>query len=767
MIRSEAVGTSIPDSRLAPAGKKVGNPQEIETRQLSSEEVRLMLHKLHVHQVELEMQNEELRNTREALDISRDLYFDLYDLAPVGYCTLSAGGTILEANLTAATLLGRERHALIKSHLTEFIHTEDRDIYYFHMERLFDKQQQQVCELRMTGKKSEPFWARLESIVAHRDDGDGPVCRMAISDITKTRRAEEEARAQQEIWEKVFESAPYGMLLIDEKMRVMRINRACAEFSGKPQQEVSGLLAGEVFGCPLSFNKAEREGNEKCAACLMRSRVERTFQTGATIRDSEVKMTIRRGGIDVAVDFLLSTTLIRDKGSHFVLLTVADVTERTRAQQALRESEERFRDLAENIRDVFWVMDPDRITYVSPAYEQVWGRSRDGLYQDPFSFLDSIAPDRRKRVRQLLMAGKDAKSFVSEEFSITRPDGATRWIRARSFPVFDQGRIIRRVGIAEDITAGKEAEKFLRYQKDIALGLGYSGSLEEAMANLLNSCLEFDGLDSGGIYVVEEKTGALRLVCHRGLSDAFVKSTALFESESPQMHFVLRGKSGCWQRPFHRLMIADLLNREGISTFLVIPVKDREEAIAILALGSHNQALIPGSIRATFDVIGAQIARIISRIKLADTVKSQSERLGETNAALKVLLKQREKDRNELEESLLQNVRHLILPYTEKLKKSRLADEQKHLVNILESHLLDITSPFVRKISEPLLGLTPTEIRVADLIRQGKSSKEISDLLGVSEYAIVFHRQSIRRKLHLTGRKRNLQTYLSMLEKQP
>ncbi len=686
--------------------------------------------------------------------------------SPEAACTLSPGGSILEANLTAATMLGRERRALVKSRLAEFVHREDQDIYHLHTKRLFSTQDRQVCELRMVRNNGELFWARLESSACSAES-DGTVCRMAISDITETRRAEEEARAQKEILEKVFESAPYGMLLVDETMRVRRINRAFAEFSGRSQEEVGGFLAGEVFSCPLSLSKVGCGKNAQCADCPVRSRVERTFREGETIRDAEVKMTIRKGSVDVAVDFLLSTTLIRDKGSHLVLLTIADVTGRKRAQEALRESEERFRDVAENIREVFWVRDPDRLSYVSPAYEQIWGRSSKDLYQNAFTLLESIAPAHRERIRQALAAEKNAQTSMREEFSITRPDGTTRWIRARSFPVFSQGRIVRRVGIAEDITAEREAEEFLRIQKDLALGLGSSGSLEEAMEKLLDSCLRLEGLDSGAIHVMGEKKKALRLVCHRGVSDDFVRSTATFESESPQMQFVLKGESGCWQRPFEKLVIADLLNREGISTFLAIPVKHQEEVIALLGLGSHNEALIPCSIRAAFEVIAAEIARVVSRIQLADTVKSQSARLQETNAALKVLLKRREEDRSELEESLLRNITHLILPYLEKLKKSRLADEQKNLVHILESQLLDITSPFVHKISEPLLRLTPTEIRVADLIRRGKSSKEISDLLGVSEYAVVFHRQGIRRKLHLTGRKRNLQTYLSMLEQQP
>jgi DNA-binding CsgD family transcriptional regulator len=104
------------------------------------------------------------------------------------------------------------------------------------------------------------------------------------------------------------------------------------------------------------------------------------------------------------------------------------------------------------------------------------------------------------------------------------------------------------------------------------------------------------------------------------------------------------------------------------------------------------------------------------------------------------------------------------MPYLEKLKRSRLAGDQRNFLEIMESHLREITSPFVHKISTCMLGLTPMEISVADLIRQGKSTKEIAELLRISERAAIFHRQGIRGKLGLTGKKLNLQTYLGTLK---
>ena len=158
---------------------------------LSLDEANLLLHELQVHQVELEMQNEELRRAQAELHAARARYFDLYDLAPVGYCTLNATGLILEANLTAATLLGVPRGALVNQPLSRFIHQEDHDPYYLHRQQLFKTGEPQTDELRMVKNDGTVFWTHLVATAAEGDDGT-PACRVVLNDITGRKRAEEE-----------------------------------------------------------------------------------------------------------------------------------------------------------------------------------------------------------------------------------------------------------------------------------------------------------------------------------------------------------------------------------------------------------------------------------------------------------------------------------------------------------------------------------------------------------------------------------------------
>jgi DNA-binding CsgD family transcriptional regulator len=161
----------------------------------------------------------------------------------------------------------------------------------------------------------------------------------------------------------------------------------------------------------------------------------------------------------------------------------------------------------------------------------------------------------------------------------------------------------------------------------------------------------------------------------------------------------------------------------------------------------------------------------ITALKLAEEALRKRERelelqaqsLEEANTALKVLLKRREEDRLELEEKVLSNTRELVGTYVAKLKSTALNPRQKQYVGIIESSLNDIVSPFMHRLSSKYSGLTPKEIQVAKLIRDGKTTKEMAQLLQASTSAIDFHRKNLRRKLDLTRTNTNLQSYLSSL----
>ena len=237
----------------ASRGKTAGRAENVEA--LSLEETQQMLHELQVHQIELELQNDELRLTQGELEASRARYFDLYDLAPVGYFTLSETGLIMEANLTAAIILDVSRSALIKQPLTHFILPDDQDIYYQHRKLLFETGAPQVCEIRMVRPDAAPRWVRIDAVAAEAADG-APACRATMIDITERKQAEERMKKTLERLRKAFNTTIQVMVSAVERrdpytaghqIRSADLARTIAIEMRLSQEKIEGIrIAGSI-----------------------------------------------------------------------------------------------------------------------------------------------------------------------------------------------------------------------------------------------------------------------------------------------------------------------------------------------------------------------------------------------------------------------------------------------------------------------------------------------------------------------------------------
>ena len=167
--------------------------ENIDFAENNDAELRATLHELRTHQIELELQNEELLRIQEELVEVRDQYVDLYDFAPVGYLTLNEKDLIVKANLTAAGLLGKERVSLVGCPFPQFIFREDQDTFYKHLKVLTDVADPRACELRLLREDTADwFWARLESVPQAKNEKSGILIRIAVHDITESKRMEAE-----------------------------------------------------------------------------------------------------------------------------------------------------------------------------------------------------------------------------------------------------------------------------------------------------------------------------------------------------------------------------------------------------------------------------------------------------------------------------------------------------------------------------------------------------------------------------------------------
>jgi PAS domain S-box-containing protein len=211
------------------------------------QDVQQLVHELQVYQIELEMQNEELRRTQQELETSRDRYSALYDFAPVGYLTLDRAGRILEANLTAARLLGVARGALLRQRLTDFIVPADQDTFYRHRQQVVATPMPQACELAMQRQDGTAFSVRLESLVEPEKAGGPLRWRTALSDITAQKRAEEALVLQRDWLEVTLASIGDAVITTDTQQAITFLNRAAEALTGWTARDALGRPLDEVF----------------------------------------------------------------------------------------------------------------------------------------------------------------------------------------------------------------------------------------------------------------------------------------------------------------------------------------------------------------------------------------------------------------------------------------------------------------------------------------------------------------------------------------
>jgi PAS domain S-box-containing protein len=190
----------------------------------AAEDPRRLLHELQVHQVELEMQNGELLASRDRTEALLEKFTDLYDFAPVGYFTLDQMGRIVEANLTGATTLGFERSRLMRRRLLPFVDAASRPTFLRFLERSFEGEENNVCEVPLAKPDGTRLWARLHGTVALPFDGSPRLCQVAISDITHSKQAEEALRRNEALFSELIGQSPVGVYVVDSALRLQQVN---------------------------------------------------------------------------------------------------------------------------------------------------------------------------------------------------------------------------------------------------------------------------------------------------------------------------------------------------------------------------------------------------------------------------------------------------------------------------------------------------------------------------------------------------------------
>lgn len=418
-----------------------------DTETLSREEINRTLHELQVHQVELQMQNEDLRRNQVELEAARDRYFDFYDNAPVGYCTLSEYGLILEANLTAANLFGVPRGELVMQPISRFIAGEFHDTYYLHRKQLFSTGKAQSCELRLVRKDGSTLWAGLQAIAARNTD-DMPVCRVVIADISERKQAEEALRTLSNYNRSLIEASLDPLVTIDPDGKIADANPAT--------ELVTGYLRRELIGTDFSDYFTEPE--------KARQGYQRVFQEGM-VRDYPLEILHHDGHI---TPVLYNAIVYRDDSDRIcgVFASARDITALKKSEAALKESETKYRTVADFTFDwESWRLPDNTYRYVSPSCERITGHSAAEFLADPDLIRRITHPDDKAKVidHYLKTQHEEKDQSLSLDYRIVTRSGDIRWINHTCTAVYDEdGNWLGRRESNRDITERKQADEALR-----------------------------------------------------------------------------------------------------------------------------------------------------------------------------------------------------------------------------------------------------------------------------------------------------------------
>lgn len=532
-------------------------------------------------------------------------------------------------------------------------------------------------------------------------------------------------------YRRLYESMMDAFVSVDMTGRIQEFNRAYQGMLGYPETDLKQLKYTDLT--PEKWHAIE-------SGIVREQIIPRGY---SNIYEKEYR---KKDGTVFPVE--LRTILIRDAVGQpcGMWAIIRDITARKRAEELLAESEARYRTIVENSNDAIYIHDFDgNILDVNENACRMVGYDRDELVGSNLSMIDGgwrrdpeeIHTDGRKASRddleQLLRDGE----AVFERRNIRR-NGSIIPVEVSVKIVSREGKGLV-TGFVRDIAGRKQLEEDLqKHRRFLSDMIEHSGAIINVK-------------DAGGRYQLvnrrwEEVTGTRR-------EDAIGRTVedVLPGPVGKQLHLndleVMKSKSV--------LETEETLETAGGKRFFLsvkFPLFDDR----------GNVTGVCGMITEITERKNAEVELEKSRSLLEEKVRDRTEALDnktkileEVNAALKVMLRHREEDKKELEERFVANIGRLVFPYVEKLKKASLNERQASYLRIIETHLNEITSPLLNNLLQ--FKLTPTEIRIASFVREGRTTREISEAIGIATSSIDTHRKSIRKKLGL-DRGKNLQS---------
>lgn len=411
----------------------------------------------------------------------------------------------------------------------------------------------------------------------------------------------------------------------------------------------------------------------------------------------------------------------------------------------LKKSEEKFKTVADYTYNwEYWLSPQSTLIYNSPSCEGLTGYSPEDFFTDPELFVSIVHPDDRAKVaehRQCSCYTSEAANHI--QFRIITKDGLLRWVAHSCQPVYNsEGQFLGRRASNRNITAQKCIEKQISRSEE-RLRLALDASSDGVWDKNLSSNEEYFGENWHHVlgYTkadVEQNTLTWHKLLHPDDKPKFMMAIDRHLEDQTTRYEVevrVRNKAGKWQWFLARGKV----------------MERSETGQALRIVGTY------------IDITKNKENELeLQRIKdtLEDRIAERTNEIDDVNVTLKVLLKKMETDKVSFEHNLADKVEKLIDPYLEKLLQSDLSIQQRIILDMLAANFKDLTATFTPEVANLMNKLTPTEFQVANLVKNGKATKDIAEVMHLSPGTISIHRKNIRKKLNISNKRVNLQAFL-------
>ncbi len=435
--------------------------------------------------------------------------------------------------------------------------------------------------------------------------GEIPGCAHVAKDITERKRAEEEVRGTKELLEAAFNATNDFACLLDAEGAFLAVNQSLAERFGARPDEIVGRKADEFLDPDVAAGRRAHLRN------VVETRSPVTFE-------------------DEHRGLVLSTNLYPvlglDGEVEMIVVFSRDITEQRRAEEELRLSEERYRQLIDLSPSGVLVHSEGEIIFANDGAASILGLGdADDLIGA--QLIDFIHPDYRDLIRTRIatMRKTGAASRVMEQRCL-RGDGSIVDVDAVGTPIRFQGRTAI-LSVIHDITDRKKAQALLHVQRDLAVALGGKRRLEDALSLVLASAIQVAEMDCGGVYLIDRRSGEMRLASHQGIPPDFVELVRAFPRDSIQGRLSARGIPVYTHSRDLESPMDEISARQNLRGVAVVPVQDQEEVSACLVVGSRSTDEVSETARNALEAIASEIGSAVARLRAEEAQRESENRL--------------------------------------------------------------------------------------------------------------------------------------------